>query len=171
MTANTNTLHAVRFLALAFTALALMPAGAHLLELPNKLGLSADEYLIAQRLYRGWALLGVVVIGALLSTGALVLTLRGQAGFGAAMVALTCILATQIVFWSTTYPVNVATHNWSMLPVHWKVLRLRWEYSHVVSAILNLAALFATCIAVLRSSTSAPYLRPRETSAPHPRTA
>jgi hypothetical protein len=39
----------VRFVAVAFAALALVPAGAHLLELPNKLQLTADEYLTVQR--------------------------------------------------------------------------------------------------------------------------
>jgi hypothetical protein len=38
------------------TALALVPAGAHLFELPNKIGLSQDRYFIVQSIYRGWAL-------------------------------------------------------------------------------------------------------------------
>lgn len=142
--------NAIPFLAIAFTALALMPAGAHLLELRNKLGLAADEYLIVQQLYRGWALAAVLVVGALLSTAALAYTLGGQPGFGAALVALGCIVATQVVFWSATYPVNVATENWSTLPAQWQTLRLRWEYSHAASALLNLSALFAACTAVLQ---------------------
>jgi hypothetical protein len=60
-------LHVVRFFALLFAALALVPSGAHLLELPNKIGLPAAEYLTVQQIYRGWALLGIVVYGALLS--------------------------------------------------------------------------------------------------------
>lgn len=141
----------IRFLAIAFTALALVPGGAHLLELPNKLGLSADQYLVVQRLYRGWALVGVLVVGALISTAALAYTLRGRSGFVAALGALSCIIATQLVFWSTTYPVNVATANWSILPANWYVLRLRWEYSHAANALLGLAALFAASTAVVRS--------------------
>jgi serine protease Do len=39
-----------------------------LLELPNKINLSREDYLTVQQIYRGWALLGVVVAGALLST-------------------------------------------------------------------------------------------------------
>jgi len=53
-----------RFLSLLFVALALAPALAHLLELPNKIGLSHDDYLTVQQIYRGWALLGLVVAGA-----------------------------------------------------------------------------------------------------------
>jgi len=33
---------------------------AHLLELPKKIKLSAEDYLIVQQIYRGWSLLGVV---------------------------------------------------------------------------------------------------------------
>lgn len=41
-----------RFLGLLFTALAFAPAAAHLLELPNKIGLSRDDYLTVQQIYR-----------------------------------------------------------------------------------------------------------------------
>ena len=58
----------IYFLSLLFAALALGPALAHLLELPNKIGLPRDEYLVVQQIYRGWALLGIVVFGALGST-------------------------------------------------------------------------------------------------------
>lgn len=61
-------LNTVRFISLLFTALALAPTLAHLLELPNKINLSREDYLTVQQIYRGWALLGIVVIGALIST-------------------------------------------------------------------------------------------------------
>src|SRR5512145_1452610 len=48
----------LRFVALLFTALALAPGLAHLLELPNKMTLSREEYLTVQQIYRGWAWLG-----------------------------------------------------------------------------------------------------------------
>jgi hypothetical protein len=60
-------LKTVYFLSLLFVALALAPAMAHLLELPNKINLSRDDYLTMQQIYRGWALLGFIVIAALLS--------------------------------------------------------------------------------------------------------
>ncbi len=41
-------------------ALALAPLMAHLLELPNKMNLSGDAYLIVQGIYRGWNLLGII---------------------------------------------------------------------------------------------------------------
>jgi hypothetical protein len=34
---------------------------AHLFALPNKIGLSRQEYLVAQSIYRGWSLFGIVI--------------------------------------------------------------------------------------------------------------
>ena len=57
------------FLSMACVALALVPAGAHLAELPHKVRLPARDYLVVQQLYAGRSLFGSVVSGALLSTG------------------------------------------------------------------------------------------------------
>jgi len=143
--------NAARFLSLIFCALALAPAMAHLLELPNKMRLSRDEYLVVQQIYRGWALLGVVVFGALLSTLALAIVVRKRAGeFGPALTAFLCIAGTQVVFWTFTFPMNQQTANWTMLPGNWAAMRAQWEYSHAASAILNLIALIAVIISALR---------------------
>jgi hypothetical protein len=140
----------LRFLSLLFVALALVPAGAHLMELVHKIHMPGAEYLTVQKLYRGWNLAAIVVIGALLSIAALAVSLRGQSpAFGWALLAFACIVATQIVFWTFTYPVNQATSNWTMLPSDWESLRARWEYSHAASALLNLAAVVSTIVAVL----------------------
>jgi len=47
--------------------LALTPAFAHLLELPNKIKLSREDYRTVQQNYRGWSRTGFFVAGALLS--------------------------------------------------------------------------------------------------------
>ena len=60
-------LKTVQFLALVLTALALVPAGAHLFTLPDKIDLAQEQYFIVQNIYRGWALFGIVCIGALLA--------------------------------------------------------------------------------------------------------
>src|SRR5215204_3749318 len=115
------------FLALFFAALALVPAGAHLAELVNKMKLSAAEYQTAQQIYRGWALFGVVVFGALASTLTLALGLRhNRSAFRPAVLALLCLVATQVVFWAFTYPVNRAKDNWTTLPANWTTLRDQW---------------------------------------------
>jgi hypothetical protein len=72
----------------------------------------------------------------------------------ATVVAFLCILATQIVFWVYTQPVNRATRNWTVLPEDWMQLRTRWEYSHGASAVLNLIALFALLYAAVSQTAS-----------------
>ena len=142
---------AARFLSLLFCALALAPALAHLLELPSKIGLPRDEYFVVQQIYRGWWMLGIVVFGALLSTLALTIVVRKRPGeLGPALTAFLCIVATQAIFWTFTFPANQQTANWTLLPDNWQELRMRWEYSHAASAMLNLVAMIAVIIAVLK---------------------
>ena len=143
-------LNAARFFSLLFVALALGPSAAHLLELPNKIGMSRDHYLIVQQIYRGWALLGIVVAGALLSTLMLtILSRHRRRQFALALAAFVCVVATQIVFWTFTYPTNQETRNWTVLPPVWEPLRAQWEYSHAVGALLNLAALVLLILCLL----------------------
>jgi hypothetical protein len=66
----------VQFLALTLTALALVPSGAHLFALPNKINLAAEQYFIVQNTYRGWSLFGIVLFGALIANLALAVFLR-----------------------------------------------------------------------------------------------
>ena len=144
-------LQVARFSSLFFVALAFAPATAHLLELLNKIDLPREEYLIVQHIYDGWALLGFVVFGALASTLALaVLTRHRRREFVPALVAFLCVVVTQVVFWTFTFPANKATGMWTMLPANWEALRVQWEYSHAASALISLAALVAVILAVLR---------------------
>jgi hypothetical protein len=144
----------VGFIALLFAALALVPAGAHVAELPNKIDLARDEYLTVQQIYRGWALFGIVVFGALASTLTLTIKARRRAPrtFPFALVAFICLIGTQVVFWTVTFPVNQATENWTVLPAHWTELRSQWEYSHATSAALNLCAFIALALAWVDTS-------------------
>lgn len=140
----------IYFLSLLFVSLALVPLMAHLLELPNKIGLSRDEYLVVQQIYRGWNLLAVVVFPALLSTLALTITLRHERrAFVFALISFLCIVGTQIVFWIYTFPTNQITNNWTVLPENWEALRRQWEYSHATSALLNLLAMISLSLSVL----------------------
>lgn len=140
----------IYFLSLVFVALALVPSMAHLLELPNKMSLTRDEYLVVQQIYRGWALLGIVVFGALISTLLLTITVRrDRNAFVFALISFLCIAGTQIVFWTYTFPTNQITNNWTMLPDNWADLRRQWEYSHATSALLNLLAMISLSASVL----------------------
>jgi hypothetical protein len=141
-----------RFSSLLFVALALAPALAHLLELPNKIDLTAEEYLTVQGIYRGWALLGIVVLGALLSTLKLTILVRKKRkALALSLIAFLRIVGTQVAFWTLTYPANQATDNWTVLPANWPALRAQWEYSHAASASLNLIALVAMISSMLVS--------------------
>jgi hypothetical protein len=140
----------IRFCSLFFTGLAMSAALAHLFELPNKINLSKDDYLTVQQIYRGWALLGIVVIAALLSTLILAIMVRKEKRiFALTLIALLCIVGTQIIFWIFTYPANKQTNNWTMLPANWFELRKQWEYSHAISAVLDMIALITLIISIL----------------------
>src|SRR5260370_13885575 len=109
----------VQFLALTLTALALVPSGAHLFALPNKINLVAEQYFIVQNIYRGWSLFGVALIGALIANLALALLLRGRgAPFVLALFAFLCIALTLVVFFIWTYPPNQPTTNCMMFPAN-----------------------------------------------------
>jgi hypothetical protein len=140
----------VRFFALLFTALALVPAMAHLLELPNKINLPREAYLTVQQIYRGWALLGFIVAGALLSNLILMIMVRAEPkAFVLTLITFLCIVGTQVAFWMFTYPANRATSNWTTLPENWLQLRSQWEYSHAASAVLSLIGLITLILSVL----------------------
>jgi hypothetical protein len=140
----------VRFFSLLFVGLALAPGLAHVLQLPHKMNLSGDDYLRAQQLYAGWAWLGLVVLGALISTFLLSVLVRDRLRqFALACIALGSVFVTQVIFWMFTFPVNQQTHNWTMLPVNWMTLRERWEYSHATAAVFDLIAFIAIVLAVL----------------------
>lgn len=143
----------VAFGAIFFCGLALVPAAAHAMELPNKIRLDREEYFVAQKLYRGWQLVAPIVVLALVSTAMLI----GQARIAnprseaASIIAFLCIAGTQAVFWIFTFPVNRATQNWTKASPNWEKLRRQWEYSHATSAVLNLVAFGATVLATLWS--------------------
>jgi hypothetical protein len=141
---------AVQFLAIVLTALALVPAGAHLFELPNKIDLTQEHYFIVQNIYRGWALFGIVLFGALAANLALTIMLRHQrAPFILALVAFLCIAANLMIFFSSTYPANVATNSWTAVPANWAELRTQWEYSHAVNAVVMFAAFCSLTLSTL----------------------
>jgi hypothetical protein len=143
-------LRAFQFLAVILAALALVPAGAHLFSLPNKITLAADQYLIAQSLYRGWALFGIVLFAAIAANfAAAVLVFYQGRPFALAAFAVLCMGISLIVFFVWTYPANVATSNWTELPRNWEALRTRWEYSHAANAVIIFVGFCAATLSVL----------------------
>jgi hypothetical protein len=143
-------LRVAQFLAIVLTALALVPAGAHLAELPNKIGLDQEAYFIVQSIYRGWALFGIALFGALAANlAAAIVARRQRAPFWLALSAFLLVAATLVIFFTWTYPTNQATSNWTVVPQNWQELRRQWEYAHATNAVLTFLALCAITLSVL----------------------
>ena len=140
----------VFFVALLATALALGGALAHALELPNKIGLSRDDYFVVQQVYRGWDRLAVLLLVELVAMIALaVMSRRRPRVFWPVVAAIFCLLSAQLLFWLFTFPANVATENWTRMPDDWERLRTQWEYSHLAGAIFQILAMTALIVAAL----------------------
>jgi hypothetical protein len=140
----------VRFCSIFFTALSLAPGLAHTFELVNKMKLSSNDYLTVQQIYRGWALLGVLVLLTLLSNLVLIIiSYRQGQSFTLQLIAFISLAITQLIFWVFTYPVNHVTKNWTTLPANWILLRNKWEFSHAASSLFTLFALILLIISSL----------------------
>jgi hypothetical protein len=143
-------LRVVQFLAVVFTALALVPAGAHLFELPNKVDLPRDAYQTVQGIYAGWAWLGIVDLAALATNAVLAIKLRRQRlAFSFAVTADLCFVVFFAIFFTWTFPANQATANWTAMPDNWSGLRREWEYSHAANAVVMLIALCSVTLSVI----------------------
>jgi hypothetical protein len=143
------------FLAIVLTALALIPGGAHALELANKMRLGQRDYFVAQSLYRGWQLVGFFAVGALGANIWAALLHRGAA-FWLFAIAAGLIAATLVVFFVWTFPVNKATAMWTSQPANWRKLRTRWEYSHAANAAITFLALSCTALALVAANDQSP---------------
>src|SRR5579885_68361 len=141
----------IQFLAIALTALALVPSGTHFFELPNKIGLPRDHHFIVQQIYRGWSGFGAVLFGAIGADLALAIVLVGRRpAFWFAMLGFALEAATLAIFLTWTYPANQATLNWTAASHAWQQLRAQWEYSHATDAILTFGALCSVTLAALK---------------------
>jgi hypothetical protein len=140
-----------QWLAILFMAAAIIPAGAHLAALPNKIGLGQADYFTVQHIYNGWALFGIADIGALIATLVYtVLLMRSGEAYGYALAAFLLALANLAIFFGWTFPANQATQNWTVAPANWEALRTQWEYSHAVNAVLIFLAFACLLIAAAR---------------------
>ena len=140
----------VRLLAVISVALCLIPAGAHFFELASKMSLSTADYMTTQKIYAGWSSFGVVIIAAIVFTLMHTLMVRTERmAFLLSLTAFLCLGATQVIFWTSTYPMNVATNNWTTIPQDFEAARRQWEYSHAVNAVLTFVALVTITLSSL----------------------
>ena len=156
-----RTIRVLQFAAIVLTALALVPGGAHVASLPNKIDLAENNYFIVQMIYNGWSLFGIVIIAAIVVNLALAVALfldanrtdrRGQ--FRLAVLTVACLAAGLAIFFLFTFPANVATDNWTTIPDDWRSLRWQWEISHAVNAALTFLGFCTLTASALTTSTT-----------------
>jgi len=154
---------ASRFLAVIFTALALVPGGAHLMSLPAKIDMPEQPYFIVQQIYRGWAWAGIAIFAALFANlASAFLAPRHARQFWLAVAAALLIAATLAIFFIWTYPANQMTANWTSVPVGWEHLRVQWEYSHAANAAVTFVALLCSVGAALSTDDQRAIRRSRD---------
>ena len=124
------TRRALDFASIVFVVLVLVPSGAHLLELHNKLGL-------------------VIPIALFLVAAQVVVRWRERDAIGASLTSLLCLVAAHAIFWTFTFPANQVSVNWTAKPADFERVRARWEWSHGAGVLLNLAGFVALLVAVL----------------------
>lgn len=148
------TLKAAQFLALLLSGLSAGVSLAHLLELPNKIAFSAQDYLLVQQhIYEGFGrVIGVVEPVALLGTlVTAVLVRRRRVPFLLTLFALVGFVAAQVVWQLHNGPVNQAVDSWTVatMPLDWMTYRDLWEYAHATRAVLYTVGLGALILSVL----------------------
>ena len=142
----------VRLLAVISVVLCLIPAGAHFFEMANKMYLPTAEYMTTQKIYAGWSFFGVAIIAAIAFTLAHTLMVRTErTAFLLSLTSLLCLGVTQVIFWTFTYPMNVATNNWTITPQNFEAARRQWEYSRAINAVLTFVALVTITLSTLTS--------------------
>ena len=140
----------IQFIALLCMGLSLIPSGAHIASMPNKIGMAEPDYFIAQRAYDGWWVLGLAWVAAVIANAALVISLRDQRpALHFALAGLIAMLITFAIFYVWTHAANQATANWTTIPEDWEALRTRWEYSHAVNAFVVLLGFCSVALAVI----------------------
>lgn len=143
-------LDAALFVAVLATAIALGAALAHAFALVSKMGLSGDEYLIAQKAYSGWHLLAYVLLVQLIAMRAVAIMSHNELDvLVPVLIAIPCLVFAQTLFWLYAYPANVATQDWTMNPDNWEELRRQWEYSHAAGAAFPFLAMSCLIAAAL----------------------
>lgn len=147
-------LFGLQLAAVASVALCLIPAGAHFFERAHKMALSPADYMVVQQIYAGWSFFGIAVVLALLTTLAHTIAVRrNRAAALLSFASFVTLMGTQAIFWTWTYPMNVATQNWTRMPADFGAARRQWEDSHAVSAVLAFAALLLlVASAIMHSS-------------------
>lgn len=163
----------LQVLTVLLVALAMAPALAHALELPGKMRLTKEAYFAVQTIYYpGFTIAGTSEpVGTISTIILLALMPPGSADFWLTVVTLLGLIGMQAVYWLVTHPVNRLWLQGEKLgglgsgffsfasvrgpeshhpapPSDWTHVRDRWEYSHVVRAILSAVSFVALVLAI-----------------------
>jgi hypothetical protein len=152
-------------------AVAMSLSLAHALELPGKMRLGRDTYLAVQGIYYpGFTYGGLGEgLGMFATFILLLLTPPNSPAFWWILTAFVALLAMHAVYWIVTHPVNkywlkdtrlegLGGEFFALDPMKkgaaaeagsegWTKLRDKWEYSHVLRAVLAAIALIALIVA------------------------
>jgi hypothetical protein len=155
---------------LASVAMAL--ALSHALEFPGKLRLDKATYVAMQPIYYPGFTIGGGVgegLGIIAALALLLMTQNGTPAFWWTLVGLIALLAMHGAYWIVTHPVNkfwlkdqsigrAGSSFFGLRPgdrraetatdATWERARDRWEYSHVLRAVLGVVAVVSLTIAV-----------------------
>jgi hypothetical protein len=150
---------------------AMVPALAHALELPGKMRLTREAYMVVQPIYYpGFTLAGLSEPGAILATILLLFMAEpGSTDFWLTGTALVALGVMHAVYWFRTHPVNnfwlqgenlgkagarffTAAHAHgndahNAAAADWQQLRDQWEHSHLLRAVLAVLAFIALLLA------------------------
>jgi hypothetical protein len=153
-------------------AVAMSLALAHALELPGKMRLDKETYIAVQAIYYpGFTYGGFSEgLGILATFVLLLMTPTNHPAFWWTFTGFVALVAMHAVYWVITHPVNkfwlkdtrltgVGGGFFALDPMTrgtafdngseaWKKLRDRWEYSHVLRAVLSVIALISLIVAV-----------------------
>ena len=150
-------LRTIQLVTVLIVVLAVVPSGAHALELPGKLRLAREQYLMVQRIYfPGFVLVGGIAetLSVFATLGLLIMLPSGTQQHRLTLAALVALIVMRAIFWIVTQPANQVwlreqpAHSSSTAPKadisknssDWMLQRSRWEYSHLVRALLAYSA-------------------------------
>ena len=143
-----------RFLSLLLTALAAGVVLSHVMSRAGKITLPGPLFITVQNaLYRNWGKkVGVVEIGAFLSTLIVVFLVWGKGPiFALSLAGLLCLVGMMLLWAVFINPINarVRASTSECLPADWALLRDRWHRLHAIRAIFAIIGLSTLVSAVL----------------------
>lgn len=141
-----------RYLTMLFAIIPLSALLCNLFELPAKMNLSKENYQAIQGVSSGLYWLIVFEIAALIMIAILIMIeKKKKRTFKRLLVALICFVISLALFFIFTLPANITTNSWTVFPTGWETLRLQWEYSNAIRAIISFTGFSFIVLALLKN--------------------